>query len=220
VTLNTSIEDDVSTCASTAVGYELPQPCTALHNIGVTGSMSENAAAAQPSDSDNSVSPSTDDSAPKPAAPAELASAEENLASVETQLSLEKPSPTVHFAAEPAVPQASAPAAISEKKFDVAPLPSWDQWTGGSSKASTMSLVKEDSSASQESWGTLKSSWQAGGASQDSWATKGWSDLSANVAPMQRYFGDLGTGLVQAAAGPKLISIGLRRTRRKSHHAN
>lgn len=125
---------------------------------------------------------------------------------------------TAESAVQQAAPQESY--MPTQAKIDVAPLPSWDQWTDASQvdKPAKMSLVKEGST---DSWSSMKSSWASGGASQNSWAAKGWSDLSANVAPMQRYFGDLGTGLVQESnTESKLISIPLKRTRRQSKHAH
>jgi hypothetical protein len=113
-------------------------------------------------------------------------------------------------------PTVDTPAAA---KISIAPLPSWDQWTGGATtdRSDKMSLVKAEST---ESWSSMKSSWSSGGAAQNSWAAKGWTDLSANVAPMQRYFGDLGTGLVQESnTEAQLISIPLKRTRRHSKHS-
>lgn len=158
----------------------------------------------QRSDSESTASPSGD-SAAEPA-------------KVEADSDETKSVPDAREAtAEPAAVQRSS---ALTTKIHVAPLPSWDEWTGGESKPAALSLVKADS---KESWSSLTSSWkssnvaEANGASQNSWASKGWADLSANVAPMQRYFGDLGTGLVQESdTDSKLISIALKRTR---HHS-
>eukprot|EP00746_Dinoflagellata_sp_MGD_P077514 gnl/MRDRNA2_/MRDRNA2_31092_c0_seq1.p1 gnl/MRDRNA2_/MRDRNA2_31092_c0~~gnl/MRDRNA2_/MRDRNA2_31092_c0_seq1.p1 ORF type:complete len:634 (+),score=135.94 gnl/MRDRNA2_/MRDRNA2_31092_c0_seq1:3-1904(+) len=188
---------------------------------------------AEPTDKQETAAASNDSSASEAAESTEVAAPRSaSHASAEGKSSDAEDTPPIDVQPTSASRKATAQLVMSESaveqgappsidtppaaKIDVAPLPSWDQWTGGSKpeKSEKMSLVKSDST---ESWGSMKASWESGGSSQNSWAAKGWSDLSANVAPMQRYFGDLGTGLVQESnMESKLISIALKRTRRKS----